>query len=242
MKLNPIIKKKIIYTLIRSTLLVGTTIGAMKYSETIYNAKIRQIERKHDNEIKEKNKQIENIKKEKKEVENDLKNLQEEIKLSKEYEEAHKYDYDNKDLTKFAIYTVDEMNEWIAERAPEDSPFIGEGETFLKASNESGLDPKYLVAHAALESSWGTSNIASVKSNYYGIGAYNSSPMSSSYEFDNSFEGGIIEGARWIKDNYTSKGKNTLNKMQSYSGAYCTLDDEKTPDDSWQRKIVNIVY
>lgn len=236
------IKKKLIALGLSSLLLIGVGFGVGKYTQNIYEHKIYLINQKHKENIEDKNKEIKKVKKEKEKVENELDEIKEKIRVSKEVEEEYRYDYENKDLTKYEIYTVDQMNEWIDKRAPEDSPFRDEGEAFLNASEKSGLDPKYLVAHAALESKWGTSNICRNKNNYFGIAAYNSSPGSSAYTFSDGLESSITEGAIWIKENYTDKGQETLDEMINGKKAYCTLDDEKTPDQKWIRKIVDIVY
>lgn len=146
-----------------------------------------------------------------------------------------------KPLDKYAVITVDELNEWIAERAPEDSPFIGQAEAFLEAAKQSGLDPKYIVAHAGLESAWGTSQIARDKYNFFGIAAYNHDPYNSAKTFS-SFQEGIIEGALWIKRNYTDSGQNTLSSMiyGDPDHVYC-VDDSGEPSQSWIDKIVNII-
>lgn len=176
------------------------------------------------------------------ELENRLTYIEKQIVLSKELDEKYnKSNFANKELTKYPIMTIDEMNAWIEERAPKNSPFIGKGKEFLEASKETDLDPRYLVAHAALESSWGTSKIAMDKNNYYGIGAYNASPYQSAKTFASS-KSGILEGAKWIKTNYTDQGQNTLYKMLYGKKTYCTLNDGTTPDDSWMYKIVDIIY
>lgn len=237
------VNKKIVALVLGGTIFLGSIFGSAYYVSLKYEDKIKRIEQKHDKEINNKDKEIKKVLEDKKHVEEDFNNLKEEIKLSKEREEAYRYDYENKNLRNYAIYSVDEMNEWIDQRAPEDSPFRGEGEVFLEASVETDLDPKYIVAHAALESDWGKSNIAQNKNNYFGIGAYNYDPRNCAKDFEtNSFDSSIIEGAKWINENYTSKGQDTLNKMLYGKNTYCTLDDNETPDDRWARKIVDIVY
>ena len=143
------------------------------------------------------------------------------------------------DLTTFQPITADELNDWILAKAPKGSPFIGNAEAFIKASKESGLDPKYLVAHAALESAWGKSNIAKIKNNFFGIGSYNASPTKSSYSFNSTVDG-IVSGAKWISDNYTNKGQNTLEKMIYGKKAYCVTDGG-IPDSKWITKISSIM-
>ena len=145
----------------------------------------------------------------------------------------------NSQLNVFEPITVQELDEWILAKAPEGSPFIGKGNIFIKASQESGLDPKYIVAHAALESGWGTSAIARDKNNFFGIGAYNSSPYKSAKSFK-SMEDGIISGAVWISRNYTEQGQDTLSKMIYGKKSYC-VTDSGLPDDKWITKIYNIM-
>lgn len=188
------------------------------------NKKIMELESKYD------------------EIKNKLSFIESQVVLSKQMDtEYNRTNFANKELNKYPIMTIDEMNKWINDRAPKDSIFIGKGKEFLEVSKEVDLDPRYLVAHAALESSWGTSKIAKDKNNFYGIGAYNSSPYESAKSFPNT-KSGILEGAKWIKTNYIEQGQDTLYKMQYGKKTYCTLDDGVTPDSSWISKIVAIIY
>lgn len=164
--------------------------------------------------------------------------IQEQIKYSKlNNKTPNRGDYANKTLTEYPIVTIDEMNEFIKDVSPSDSPFIGKGETFLKASQLTGLDPYYIFSHASVESGYGRSNIAVSKNNYYGIAAFNNDP-NNAYHMGNNIDEGIINGAIWIKKNYIDKGYNTLNKMV-YLGKYCLYDDG-TPSDKWVNDISTI--
>ncbi|MGC8362816.1 glucosaminidase domain-containing protein [Bacillus subtilis] len=131
--------------------------------------------------------------------------------------------------------TAAQVNRWIDSKAPKGSILRGQGAAFVKAAEESGLDVKYLVAHAAHETAWGTSNIAKKKGNFYGIGAFDNSPMASAYKYGGTSEG-IIEGAKWIAKNYVNKGQNTLNKMRHNNGVH-----EYATDPDWDKKIANIM-
>lgn len=167
--------------------------------------------------------------------------LEQIIAQSKQYD-ANNYSrgaLENKPLDKYAIITEEELNEWIAERAPEGSPFIGKASVFLEASKQSELDPKYIVAHAALESAWGTSQISKDKYNFFGIASYNHDPYNSAKTFS-SFNEGIIQGAIWIKKNYIDEGQNTLSKMIYDQKSYC-VENDGTPSRSWIDKIVSII-
>ncbi|QEM43140.1 tape measure protein [Bacillus phage Chotacabras] len=135
-----------------------------------------------------------------------------------------------------AKLTAEDLDAWINSKAPKDSMMRGMGATFLKAGQETGLDPRYLVAHAAEESAWGTSKIARDKGNFFGIGAFDDSPYSSAFEFKNgggsAAENGIMGGAKWIAEKYYGKGRTTLDAM--HKAGYATNGD-------WASNIASIM-
>lgn len=142
----------------------------------------------------------------------------------------------NHDLAKTVnTLTAEQLDEWINSKAPKNSIMRGMGETFMKAGQESGLDPRYLVAHAAHETAWGTSRIARDKGNMYGIGAFDASPYASAYGY-NGTEAGIIEGAKWIAKNYYGRGQTTLETMRHNGGTH-----EYATDPLWDEKIAAIM-
>ena len=71
---------------------------------------------------------------------NDLENI---ISISSNYDIENIInrggDGSTKELTTTTIMSVDEMNEWIAKRAPEGSPFLGKGELFLSIAKQYGI-------------------------------------------------------------------------------------------------------
>ena len=191
---------------------------------------------------KDAEKQIEQLKIDNEEKQNQINWLKDTTAMSASYhnqmisnEEKIPYEKLN---TNFCV-TAEELNKWIDKQAPKDSPFRNNGQVFIEASKESGLNPYYIVAHAALESAWGTSAIANEKHNYFGITAYNNSPGQSATTFD-SFEDGIIGGAKWISENYTQQGQNTLDSMIFGPKAYCQLNDG-TPSQAWINQIADIM-
>lgn len=128
--------------------------------------------------------------------------------------------------------TAADLDAWINSKTKEGSMMRGMGATFLKAGQEYGLDPRYLIAHAAEETGWGTSNIAKKKNNFFGIGAFDNSPMESAYGFGNTAEAGIMGGAKWIAEHYYAKGNTTLDKM--HQAGYATNSD-------WASNIASIM-
>lgn len=158
------------------------------------------------------------------------------------YTDKGKY-WSNTDLTKHDLgktvdtLTAGQLNEWINANAPEGSLMYNQGEAFMEAGKVSGLDPRYLVAHAAHETAWGTSNIVKDKNNFYGIGAFDDTPYSSAHGYEGA-KAGIIEGSKFIAKDYYSQGQTTLSSMhRDPSGKghnYAT-------DPGWADKIANIM-
>lgn len=142
----------------------------------------------------------------------------------------------NKSIKEQTSVTEDSLNTFIAENAPKNSPFIGNASAFIKAGQASGLDPLYLVAHAAEESTWGTSNIAKDKNNYYGIGAFDSDPYKGAHKFGGTMEDGILAEAKWIAKNYADQGQDTLYTMRFNNGSH-----EYASNPDWAKNIADIM-
>lgn len=115
-------------------------------------------------------------------------------------------------------------------------------DAFIEAGQKSGLDPKYIFAHCMLETGWGSSTIWKDKNNPFGIAAYNATPYSSSYDYA-SPEEGVVKGAQWIKDNFTTPGQDTLQKMEyaDKHHMYAEMDDG-SPNEEWINNISSIMW
>ena len=94
------------------------------------------------------------------------------------------------------------------------SRFKGKGYVFVKAAQETGLNPVYLFAHAACESAYGNSYLARTRNNFFGINAVDSNPGRADVMGD-SVDEGIINGAKWIKSNFYDNGYRTLTQMHN---------------------------
>lgn len=143
------------------------------------------------------------------------------------------------DLAVMNTVTVNDMNkilEYWNSKCNGGTLFKGQGQAFIDASKSSGLDPVYILAHAALESGWGKSQIARDKYNYFGIGAFDNSPYESSLSMADNMYTGIVEGANWISRNYYSVGQTSLYTMRYNNGhhEYCTSN-------SWMYDIAYIM-
>jgi len=77
------------------------------------------------------------------------------------------------------------------------------GAAFMQAERDTGINARYLVAHALLESGWGTSWIAQAKHNLFGYGAYDRDPGRYATRFS-TFEAGIAAVSNQIRARYLS--------------------------------------
>ncbi len=137
-------------------------------------------------------------------------------------DEVYKYQFLN--IGEENGVSVDALNDYLDGKGI----LEGQGEAFKRAAQMYDISEVYLVAHAALESGNGTSQLSNgvsvngkVVYNMFGIAAYDNSPLSSGSKkaYDEgwtSVEKSILGGAKWISENYINnpKGKqNTLYKM-----------------------------
>jgi phage minor structural protein len=147
----------------------------------------------------------------------------------------------NSDVTKHDLgkrlqgITATQINNWIRAKAP-NSPFNGQGQVFIEAQKQSGLDARYILAHAALESAWGSSRIGRTYHNYFGINAYDSNPDNAKKSSNRSLQAGIINGAMWIKEHYYNRGQKTLYAMNHDRNGHNYASDK-----AWGDKIANIM-
>ena len=143
------------------------------------------------------------------------------------------------DLMNFSPTTAEQLNKWlnttITNAGNKDKSLMyNKGATFMRASEVSGLDPRYIIAHAAHESGWGTSPQARNKHNFFGIGSFTNNPEKA-FTFGNDVDSGIIEGANWIRRNYYDVGQKTIYNMRYNNGRH-----EYTDDSIWVNSIGSI--
>ena len=241
----------IIYTILLAVI-VGLTIALITTKKS-YEAQIENIQSQDKLEAEQLSQEVDTYQKLYNDSEQKLLSVSRELKATQQSYETYKStvaDAAQKESTvvrdsdynvkKFDPITVDELNAWIKEKSPADSPFIDKADVFIKASNESNLDPKFIFSLASVESSYGRSEIAEDKGNYFGISAYNATPYESSKSFNGNLEDCIVSGAKWIAQNYSEGSYMSLASMQSGSKAYCQLDNG-TPSYNWISSIVSIM-
>ncbi len=147
----------------------------------------------------------------------------------------------------------------------------GMGAAFITAANTYNLNESYLLAHAVLESGWGTSNLAKgnyydgktpingrkypkgTYYNFYGIGAYDSSPFSGGMSLAiqngwNSPRKAIVGAAKWIANYYIYSSSYSQPTLYAMKWDYKRSSDNSTygwhqyaTDHLWARKIAKIM-
>ena len=127
----------------------------------------------------------------------------------------------------------------------------------LSAGAAFNLNPLAILAQAAFESGWGTSNLAKECRNYFGLTAYGCSnaywhgqkyPVRTSrYELDfrqyGSRENSFLDFARLIRDNYrTAWSKSDNPSAYAHEIAYSRYISELNGDDreTYRRSLIEI--
>lgn len=226
-------KYKIVALVMVVVILIANTISIMSYNASL-NQRVIQLQKELINVREFQLKTLDTINKlhpikdeaQKEKTEKYKKEMEDKLKAEKEKfinqrKEVEDIKANPNKITKesnlsYKPLTTDEMNKIIAywdKYVDGGTPFKNKGDVFIKASKESGLDPVYILAHAAWESRWGKSEIAQDKHNYFGIAAFDANPYDCAYNMGSSLDTGIIQGAKWIKMNYYDKGYKNLNDM-----------------------------
>ncbi len=123
----------------------------------------------------------------------------------------------NTDVTSVSGYAAWMIDEALGVVTP--LPHLGS--SFLKAERREGINARYLVAHALLESGWGTSDIARFKHNLFGYNAYDRNPWKYASSF-RTYASGIAAVAAHVRDTYLTPGGrwfyrySTLRAMNMY--------------------------
>ena len=139
-----------------------------------------------------------------------------------------------RDLRKPSNYTAEELDKVYSLMNIKGSRLAGKGAIFKEAEERYQINALYLIAHSAIESSWGRSQIAKDKNNFFGIAAYDTTPYDSAKSFDD-VDKGILGAAKWIRENYIDNGRTYLgNKASGMNVLYAS-------DPYWGEKIASIM-
>lgn len=114
------------------------------------------------------------------------------------------------------------------------SALAGLGASFMQAEATYHVSARYFVAHAILESGWGTSAIAQYKYNLFGFGADDANPYGDAMTFT-SFNACIQYVAQFIATNYLSP------TGRFYHGPTLRgMNVDYASDPNWAEKIASI--
>ena len=139
-----------------------------------------------------------------------------------------------RDLRKPTNYTAEELDKVYSLMNIKGGRLAGKGAIFKEAEERYQVNALYLIAHSALESAWGRSQIAKDKNNFFGIAAYDTTPYDSAKSFDD-VDKGILGAAKWIRENYIDNGRTYLgNKSSGMNVLYAS-------DPYWGEKIASIM-
>ena len=139
-----------------------------------------------------------------------------------------------KDLTEATNYSAEDLDKVFSLLNINNSLLENKGATFKEAEEHYHINALYLLAHSALESDWGRSNIAKDKNNFFGITAYDTTPYLSAKTFDD-VDKGILGATKWIKENYIDRGRTFLGNKAS------GMNVEYASDPYWGEKIASIM-
>lgn len=139
-----------------------------------------------------------------------------------------------KDLTEATNYSAEDLDKIFSLLNIDNSLLENKGATFKEAEEHYHINALYLLAHSALESDWGRSNIAKDKNNFFGITAYDTTPYLSAKTFDD-VDKGILGATKWIKENYIDRGRTFLGNKAS------GMNVEYASDPYWGEKIASVM-
>jgi len=125
--------------------------------------------------------------------------------------------------------TAASLNQFLA-----GSALAGLGGSFMQAETTYHVSARYFVAHAILESAWGTSAIAQDKHNLFGFGADDRNPYGDAMSFP-TFDACIQYVAQFIEVNYLTVGG------AFYHGPTLRgMNVDYASDPNWAEKIASI--
>lgn len=134
------------------------------------------------------------------------------------------YKYQFMDLSHYNGINRDRLNAYLNGKGI----LSGKADMFIAAARQYNISELYLVAHACLETGYGTSQLATGVNyngvrvyNMFGIGAFDSDAVGTGSKMAynmgwTSPEAAILGGAKWISENYINAAnrQNTLYKMR----------------------------
>jgi beta-N-acetylglucosaminidase len=162
---------------------------------------------------------------------------------------AYQY-FDLLPLNTATTYTADELNQYVVNNIPDSiktnsfgggaGPLATLGASFINAQNQYGVNAMYLLAHAILESNWGSSRIAHDKFNLYGYGATDSDPYANAKTFT-SYDDCVMFIAQTVAETYQTPG-NWRYFGSMLGNKNSGMNMKYASDPFWGQKIASYMY
>lgn len=122
--------------------------------------------------------------------------------------------------------------------------FVANAENYFDIATSYGLDPMFIFCIGIHESQYGTSNISFRKGNFWGWGAYDSTPFQSALSFEGDASKGIEAVCKGIANNYVSPLGSWYLWIQSKGYDPATIEGvgaRYASDSSWASRVKNYI-
>ena len=150
----------------------------------------------------------------------------------------------NMALNKPSGLSLEQFKKVLSDSKDVNNIFSQNAEYFYYIEQQYNINGIFVAAIGIHESGWGTSKIALNKKNLFGYGAYDSSPYSSSYNFDTYAEG-IDLIARVLVKYYLNPAGTAIYGGETASGKYyngntvSAVNKKYATDKNWANKVYN---
>ena len=150
----------------------------------------------------------------------------------------------NMALNKPSGLSLEQFKKVLSDSKDVNNIFSDNAEYFYYIEQQYNINGIFVAAIGIHESGWGTSKIALNKKNLFGYGAYDSSPYSSSYNFDTYAEG-IDLIARVLVKYYLNPAGTAIYGGETASGKYyngntvSAVNKKYATDKNWANKVYN---
>lgn len=150
----------------------------------------------------------------------------------------------NMALNKPSGLTLEQFKKVLTDSKDVNQIFSSNAEYFYYIEKQYNINGIFVASIGIHESAWGTSKIAQNKKNLFGYGAYDSSPYSSSYNFD-SYSEGIDLIARVLVKYYLNPNGAGIYGGEIANGKYYSgntvsaVNKRYATDKNWAKKVYN---
>ena len=149
---------------------------------------------------------------------------------------TEQFSIDSNLKNRLSLLTAELIDRFFHEK---DCHLEGIGTGVIEYSNKYSINATYIVAHAILETGWGTSRIYLEKNNLFGYGAYDDNPYGGANRF-NSREECIDFVMEKVNKNYLTPGGIYFAEKSCLGNKNCGMNVHYASDPEWGAKIASI--